>query len=165
MFMVPTFRLPGKHQSESRIGCWTGLPAEIENKIMPEPNSGCWIWLGAMHDKKEGYGGSMWAGKRYRAHRLTYLLLRGPIKLTQDIDHLCRNRICVNPDHLEPCSRKTNIHRGEGIAAKNLVKTNCPQGHPYSTENTYYWNNQRFCRTCSRRYKMNYQRRKKSNAQ
>lgn len=131
---------------------WSGLPENIENKIMPEPNTGCWFWLGGMRDAKEGYGGFPYEGKTWRTHRLVYTLLRGPVAKELDIDHLCRNRICCNPEHLEPCTRKTNIHRGKGIAAKNLVKTHCSQGHAYTEENTYVWGNQRFCKTCHKKY-------------
>lgn len=131
---------------------WSGLPEQIEQYIIPEPNSGCWLWLGGLRDSKEGYGAMGWAGKTQRVHRLVYNLLRGKVASQLDVDHLCRNRICCNPDHLEPCTRKVNVLRGEGVAPKNLAKTHCPQGHKYNSENTYVWQEQRFCRTCHKKH-------------
>lgn len=141
---------------------WSGLPERIEKYIIPEPNSGCWIWLGGMRSKKDGYGGHKWNGKMWRTHRLVYTLLRHPVPTTLHIDHLCRNRICCNPDHLEVCTPAENISRGQGVAPNNARKTHCPNGHPYDAENTYVWNKQRFCRTCSDEYKQRYYFRKMS---
>lgn len=141
------------------MNTWSGLPEALERFIIPEPMSGCWLWLGMLRDPKAEYGGARWANKTWRTHRLVYTLLVAPIDPTLDIDHLCRNHICCNPDHLEPVPRKKNIHRGIGVAPNNLRKTHCPQGHPYDEANTYVWDNQRFCRTCSRKYKNAYSRR------
>jgi HNH endonuclease len=140
---------------------WSGLPEKLENRIIPEPNSGCWIWIGPLRDKKEGYGGAMWAGRAWRTHRLVYTLLKAPVPSELTIDHLCRNRICCNPDHLEVVTRRVNVERGEGVAPKNFVKTHCPQGHEYTEENTYVWRDQRFCRACHKTYSNNYARRNK----
>lgn len=137
---------------------WSGLPSRIENRIIPEPNSGCWIWLGGMRDKKDEYGGINWEGRIWRTHRLVFTLLNGQIPDSLDLDHTCRNRLCCNPEHLDPCTRAVNISRGNGVAPNNLRKTHCPQGHKYNQENTYAWNKQRFCRTCSNGYKISYAR-------
>jgi len=131
---------------------WSGLPFQIEKYVVPEPNSGCWLWVGGLRDKKEGYGGCGWQGKIWRSHRLAYTLLRGPVAPDLTLDHLCRNRICCNPDHLEPVARGINIARGIGVAPKNALKTHCPQGHEYTETNTYVWKSQRFCRTCHNVY-------------
>lgn len=139
---------------------WSGLPEKLESRIIPELNSGCWLWLGSLYSEKEGYGGVSWNNKSWRVHRLVYFLLRGGIPKKWHTDHLCRNRICCNPDHLEACLPAINILRGEGVAPNNLRKTHCPQGHEYDAKNTYIWAKQRFCRTCSLRYKQNYRRRK-----
>ena len=143
---------------------WSGLPSRIEDSIIPEPNSGCWIWLGGLRSKKDGYGGCDWEGKSWRTHRLVYTLLRKAVSNKLDIDHLCRNRICCNPDHLEPVTRAKNIARGNGVAPNNLRKTHCPQEHAYTSENTYIWKQQRFCRTCSNIYKRNYKEQKRREA-
>lgn len=86
-----------------------------------------------------------------RAHRVVYELMVGPIPEGMILDHLCRNRWCVRPDHLEPVTHRTNIFRGEGLAPANAAKTHCPQGHEYSPENTYAYNDGRvrMCRRCA----------------
>lgn len=138
---------------------WSGLPESIEKRIIPEPMSGCWIWLGGLRDKKDGYGAASFEGKLYRTHRLIYTLLRGRVPKKLTVDHLCRNRICCNPDHLEVVTRGENVARGEGVAPHNKRKTHCPQGHEYTLENTYVWAKQRFCKTCSAIYKNNHYQR------
>lgn len=120
--------------------------------VSPEPNTGCWLWLG--HVDRGGYGqfrvGSQTDGTRRhaRAHRVAYELLRGPIPAGQTLDHLCRVRSCVNPDHLEAVSKRENILRGESFAAINASKTHCANGHEYTPENTRLWRGERYCRTC-----------------
>lgn len=103
-----------------------------------------------------GYGRVQADGTGHYAHRFTYEYRHGPIPEGLVIDHLCRNRACVNPDHLEAVPQRINVLRGEraGIRA-----TACPRGHSYTSENTYT-NPQggRACRTCIR------QRRKKAAA-
>jgi hypothetical protein len=82
---------------------------------------------------------------------LVYELLVGPVGADLTLDHLCRNRACVNPDHLEPVTIAVNVLRGESPPARNARKTHCPQGHEYTPDNTYYnqkgW---RACATCSK---------------
>jgi hypothetical protein len=73
--------------------------------------AGCWRWTKAL--TSSGYGHFHYRGNYYQAHRLMYTLLRGPV-LTSAMDHLCRNRACVNPDHLEPVSHRENTRRGDG---------------------------------------------------
>ncbi|MEU5322933.1 HNH endonuclease signature motif containing protein [Streptomyces sp. NPDC021056] len=86
------------------------------------------------------------------AHRYAWELLREPIPAGLVIDHLCRNRRCVNPGHLEVVTLAENTRRGFGISTFNALKTHCPQGHPYSVENTYIHprNSARICRACAR---------------
>src|SRR5580698_2584776 len=80
-----------------------------------EKTESCWNWKGG---KTNGYGCFQIAKVNFRAHRLAYELLRGPIPTGLHLDHLCRNRSCVNPDHLEPVTQRENTLRGEGIAAQ-----------------------------------------------
>jgi hypothetical protein len=126
-----------------------GLPERIESKISPEPNSGCWLWDGARFDT--GYGKTFIGEKRVLAHRVVYELLRGPIPQGLQIDHLCRVRCCVNPDHMEPVTRVVNVMRGESPIAKNARKTHCLNGHEFSADNTYILKDKsRLCRACNR---------------
>ena len=110
---------------------------------------GCWLWTGALNT--DGYG-VVWIDEKSRAgraHRVVYELLVGPIPPHTGLDHLCRNRACVRPDHLEPVSTRVNVLRGVGITAVNSSKTACVNGHPFTLENTYpQRGSDRACRTC-----------------
>lgn len=110
----------------------------------------CWLFQGYVgHD---GYG-QKWNGSRVvRAHRYMWVLMRGPIPENLQIDHLCRVRNCVNPQHMELVTNVENILRGKSFSAINARKTHCPQGHPYSDENTWRGTTrfQRLCKTCVR---------------
>ncbi len=110
---------------------------------------GCWEWTAS---KSTGYGRfTIRKGTIPVAHRVAWELLRGPIPSGMQLDHLCRNRACVNPDHLEPVSCQVNLLRGETRAASNVVKVRCPQEHPYDDENTYLdKRGARSCRECKR---------------
>lgn len=117
----------------------------------------CWVWSGMTVNGYGHLGGG--AGySRWIAHRFAYELLVGPIPDGLDLDHLCRSRACVNPAHLEPVDRRTNVLRGVGITARNAAKTHCVNGHAFTPENTQpLRNGGRGCRTCrrirNRRYK------------
>lgn len=129
-------------------------PASIEDRfwhrIMPEPNSGCWLWDGAVNS--EGYGNMRCKGKTRPAHRISYEIAFGPIPKELQIDHLCRIRCCVNPDHMELVTNRQNVLRGTGPTAMNARKTHCPKGHKYSGVNLIVFVNrygeQRACRAC-----------------
>lgn len=114
----------------------------------------CWIWHACLCS--EGYGnfgiGSRTDGSRrtVRAHRFSYEHFVGPIPDELEIDHLCRNRACINPWHLEPVTSKVNTLRGDTQARRNAQKTHCPAGHPYNEENTRYSKDgSRSCRLCA----------------
>lgn len=96
-------------------------------RTMPEPTSGCWIWLGPLHF---GYGELYHRGRARPVHRVSYELYKGAIPRGAHLDHLCRIRCCVNPDHLEPVSLKENLRRG--IEFQRSTKTHCRHGHPYN---------------------------------
>lgn len=110
----------------------------------------CWEWTASI--RHSGYGCLGVDGKTVYAHRWAWEAANGPIPPGLDIDHLCRNRACVNPTHLEPVTRQENIRRGVGYSALNARRTHCPSGHPYSAANTLLERTRsglaRRCRTC-----------------
>jgi hypothetical protein len=128
----------------------TDLPEHCQERIMPEPMSGCWLWIGATNTS--GYGHLSVKSPHGRiAHRFIFIILRGKIEQGIHLDHLCRTSICVNPLHLEPVTPAENARRG--IRNQYSAKTHCPKGHPYSGENlrTYIKKGKTYrqCRTCS----------------
>jgi len=116
--------------------------------------NGCWDWVGS---KSWGYG--MVRRKGYhdsKAHRISYERHVGPIPAGLTIDHLCRNRACGNPAHLEVVTMRENALRGGGPPAQNARKTHCPRGHPLSGANLYrYPSGRRWCRICRRESQRN----------
>lgn len=119
----------------------------------------CWVWLAARGTG--GYGLIKVAGRMRMAHRYVFENLVGPIPEGLQIDHLCRNRPCVNPAHLEAVTSRVNTLRGNTLQAENAAKTHCAQGHRFSPENTSISAiGQRKCRTCARRWSQNYRARK-----
>lgn len=111
---------------------------------------GCWEWTAGRNTN--GYGAINIARRQYRAHRVMYEWLVGPIPSGMDLDHLCRNRACVRPDHLEPVSRQTNLLRGKTLTAANAAKTHCDAGHELTIDNVYERPDRpgRMCRQCRR---------------
>lgn len=124
----------------------TKLLDRIEQKSIPEPNSGCWIWIGDLN--KNGYASLYFEGKTRRAHRILYEHVNGPVPTGLVLDHKCRVRCCVNPDHLEAVTQKINVLRGIGPTSVNAAKTHCVHGHPFEGENLKYKGTWRACRIC-----------------
>lgn len=110
----------------------------------------CWHWLAGVD--YDGYGIFSFEGRDVRAHRWIYMQLVGDIPADLQIDHLCRNTGCVNPDHLEPVPCRVNVHRSASPPAHNYAKTHCLRGHPFDEVNTYWFGpGYRMCRECNRR--------------
>ena len=109
----------------------------------------CWEWKGP---GTHGYGqiGQGRRGQRAYVHRIAYILWRGEIQDNLTVDHLCRNRGCANPRHLEIVTLRENLRRGNGFPGLNARKTHCDQGHEFTLENTYQWKRKRKCRICRR---------------
>lgn len=107
-----------------------------------EPNTGCHLWIAFVNE--DGYGAFRF-GSMQRAHRVAYESEFGSIPDGLEIDHLCRVRSCVNPEHLEAVTHTENVARGSGNPSKN--NTHCINGHEFSTSNTYT-NSGRQCKTC-----------------
>lgn len=108
----------------------------------------CWNW--ERHISPEGYG-RVYVNKRMMlVHRYTYTIDKGPIPEGLDIDHLCRNRACYNPNHLEAVTRSVNLSRSPLMGRAQSAKTHCPHGHEYSEENTTHRNGRRHCRSCAK---------------
>ena len=130
------------------------LRIRAERYFTRTPNA-CWPWTGTTDG--HGYGAIgvrsddlTWRSRK--AHRVVYELLVGPIPEGLQLDHLCRNRACVNPDHLEPVTNRENSLRGFGAAAMNARKATCPRGHVLAGRNLVQCrakNGSRECRICA----------------
>lgn len=128
------------------------IPDRIWNKIIPEPNSGCWIWLGSLSGSGlGGYGETWFNNTKAITHRLMYEQFIGPIPFGKEMDHLCRVRCCCNPIHVEPVSHQVNGLRGNAgmnrvIECQEMVT--CHRGHKWTLENTAKNSGWRACRIC-----------------
>ena len=139
-----------KYPTRSEEHFW----AKVNKAGPPWDGNSCWIWEGTR--EADGYGRFKPGPRPVMAHRFAYQLLSGSIPEGLQLDHLCRNRGCVNPMHLEAVLPVVNIRRGMTgkVNNRNSRKTHCPQGHPYDLLNTYHWPNapsqSRLCRECAR---------------
>lgn len=148
----------------SHIGRTIAPEQRIWDKV--DKNGDCWLWTGALINGGYGSFHVESAGRArsvaWLAHRYVYLLLVGPIPPGFHVDHVCHNRDlscpggdytcmhrrCVNPEHLEAVSARTNVLRGRGLAAQEAAMTHCHAGHPYTGSNVFITGGRRRCREC-----------------
>ena len=130
-------------------------------------DDGCWHWTGTKI--WSGYSQFWVRTTPFSGHRFAYLVFRGNLSPGKQLDHLCRNRACVNPEHLEEVTAKVNHQRGDGPWSTRKRPTHCPQGHPYTGNNIALRSSpsegyiRRRCRKCLNTYLRNYRARKPSN--
>lgn len=123
--------------------------------------SGCLEWQGCL--SASGYGRIGIEKKTFRVHRVAWEMVRGPIPEGMVIDHLCRNKKCCDPEHLEVVTQKENVRRGNS-GKRNAEKTHCIHGHPFDEVNTYVSKTgSRQCLACTKARNREYARRKKEN--
>lgn len=129
------------------------MTTELYKKLMKRirVEGDCWIWTAGIN---QGYGRFREGNTQLLVHRVFYEHFKGPIPKELVIDHLCRNRACQNPAHLELVTRRENVVRGENHVAKQIAATHCHNGHEFTTDNTIRDRRRdgrdpgRRCRTC-----------------
>lgn len=132
----------GLHRSET-----TGdLLADFHERVMCEPMSGCWLWIGDCTVRGYGRFRAKPGDKQMLAHRLSYELFVGKIPEGLVIDHKCKTLCCVNPDHLEAVTQGENVRRGDAAKPR---QTHCKYGHELSLRTPNAW--QRTCGVCQNR--------------
>lgn len=124
------------------------MKQSILDRILIDPNTGCWIWQ--CSGTADGYACAEFpGGMRAYPHRVSYREFVGEIPENMSIDHICKNRKCCNPKHLQVLSIKENILLGSGVAAKNSKKTHCDRGHAFNEFNTRIAaSGKRSCKVC-----------------
>lgn len=131
--------------------CKMTVMERFESYIFPEPNTGCWLWLGTCTGSPFKYA-MFWNGEKVvKAHRWIFEQIKGPIPTNMVIDHQCRMTTCVNPNHLRVVSQRENILCGLAPAALQHRQTHCIHGHELNDANTYRGpTGRRQCKPCRR---------------
>ena len=138
----------------------TDALVRFERMVMPEPNTGCWLWMGSLCGQSNrfvGYGKMRDESSVYvSAHRWSYLHFKGEIPSGFEVDHKCHQPLCVNPDHLEAVTKKENCRRRrkrdpkrlKAFNLKNPPKTHCKNGHELTPDNIMDTRGYRDCKAC-----------------
>lgn len=115
-------------------------------KYKVDAKTGCWVWTGSK--QPSGYA-TLWNGARpEQGHRISYRMFCGDIPDGHEIDHVCRNRSCVNPDHLRAVSHRENMRCSDTVMGRNAAKSHCKRGHLLSGDNLKIIRGSRQCREC-----------------
>ena len=119
------------------------LDLRVRRSVAVDPETGCWLWQ--LHVDRDGYGVIKVKGMPRAAHRISFEAFKGAIPDGMQVDHVCRNRSCVNPEHLRAVDSRTNTFApgSEATAAVNSAKVRCPRGHEYA-----WYQGRRVCRPC-----------------
>jgi hypothetical protein len=137
-----------KRERSTHGGKWK--PRTVEQRFWSkvDKTTSCWNWCAGKTN--DGYGGFWLKGRMLAAHRVSWNIAHGDDSIPDDliVDHICRNRSCVRPDHLRLLSNVENVMCGAGPAALNSRKTHCKRGHPLSGNNLYVNRTRRHCKTC-----------------
>jgi hypothetical protein len=143
--VIDLLGIPGRREH----GTKEPLRVRLFRQAVVNDLTGCWEWTGAKTPHGYGIIGLDDKGPTRRAHRVSYEMLREPIPQGLNIDHLCKNPSCINPQHLEPVTQGENVKRGRA-GWHNKIKTHCVNGHEFTPENTLRvrGTEQRQCRTC-----------------
>jgi hypothetical protein len=127
-------------------------PAPMDERFFAKVHTSgvCWQWTAAKNNRGYGVFNRGQGAGTVLAHRWAYEFLVGPIPVDRQLDHLCRNRSCVNPDHLEPVTGRTNTLRGSHPAAQNARKERCSNcGGAYSDQIVRGQKVGRYCKPCN----------------
>ena len=145
---IPMSASHNSTRKRDSMGRLLPVPAHDRFWMKVQKTDTCWLWTAACN--QGGYGRFLCDGKLVQAHRWAYEQVKGPIPEGLDLDHLCRVRNCVNPNHLEPVTRRQNLMRGEHTYAKLHRAGHCKRGHPFNKQNTYICKQgKRHCRICN----------------
>lgn len=146
------------HQNRARHG---SEESRFLLRIEACRTDGCWIWDRSLQGDGYGYFHRTNGGSTY-AHIVSWERVNGPVPEGMELDHLCREPRCFNPEHLEAVSHQVNVLRGVGVAARRATQTHCVAGHEFTEENTYILSGYRNCRTCHKRRSREWWERKRS---
>lgn len=149
-FTVKNYTGPEIRRNESLakdVREWGGMTPLERFMFRVEKTDSCWNWTGRV---SRGYSVFTIGKLTILGHRYIYRHFKGDIPDGLTIDHLCKNKLCVNPDHLEPVTMRENLARSNSISSVNRAKTHCPNNHPYDDRNTLFAKDgSRICKECA----------------